>query len=80
MIFTARPIASAVLATAIPSVRLSARPSHTGIVSKRRHVARRSLHSQIAKCIWFCRNQNKCSPGTTPSPWNFDSKGPTLSW
>jgi len=45
-------IASAVLATAIPSVRLSVclsirpsvRPSHAGIVSKRRHVARCSLH------------------------------------
>jgi len=33
-------IASAVLAIAIPSVRLSVRPSHAGIVSKRRHVAR----------------------------------------
>jgi len=42
-------IASAVPATAIPSVR----PSHAGIVSKRRHVAlaRCSLHSQIAKCV-----------------------------
>ena len=45
--FTARRFASAVLATAIPSVR----PSHAGIVSKRRHVARRSLHCRIAKCI-----------------------------
>ena len=37
-------IASAVLTTAIPSVRpsvrLSVRPSHAGIVLKRRHVAR----------------------------------------
>ena len=41
-------IASAVLATAIPSVRPSVRPSHTGIVSKRRHVARCSLHRLIA--------------------------------
>jgi len=40
-------IASAVLATAIPSVR----PSHAGIVSKRRHVARCSLHCWIAKCV-----------------------------
>jgi len=30
-----------------PSVRLS----HAGIVSKRRHVARCSLHHQIAKCV-----------------------------
>ena len=49
----------AVLATAIPSVcppvrlsvRLSVCPSHAGIVSKRRHVARCSLHRWIAKCV-----------------------------
>ena len=55
-------IASAVLAMAIPSVRpsvcLSVRPSvrlsHAGIVSKRRHVARCSLHRWIAKCVtWY---------------------------
>ena len=48
-------IASAVLATAIPSVRLSVCPSvrlsHAGIVSKRRHVARCSFHRWIAKCV-----------------------------
>ena len=48
-------IASAVLAIAIPSVRLSVRLSlrlsHAGIVSKRRHVARCSLHRWIAKCV-----------------------------
>ena len=52
-------IASAVLATAIPSVRPSVRssvspsvcPSHAGIVSKRRHIARCSLHRWIAKCV-----------------------------
>ena len=44
-------IASAVLAIAIPSVCLSVRPSHAGIVSKRRHVARCSLHRWIAKCV-----------------------------
>ena len=48
-------IASAELATAIPSVRLSVcpsvRPSHAGIVSKRRHIARCSLHRWIAKCV-----------------------------
>ena len=33
------------------SVCLSVRPSHTGIVSKRRHTARCSLHCQIAKCV-----------------------------
>jgi len=54
-------IASAVLATAIPSVCPYVRPSvclsHAGIVSKRRHVARCSLHCRIAKCVQFCRNQ-----------------------
>ena len=56
--FTARRnarIASAVLATAIPSVCPSVRPSaclsHAGIVSKRLHVAQCSLHCKIAKCI-----------------------------
>jgi len=52
-------IASAVLATAIPSVSLSVRPfvrpsvrlSHAGILSKRRHVARCSLHCRIAKRV-----------------------------
>ena len=50
-----------------PSVRLSVCLSHAGILSKRLHVARCSLHCQIAKCVQFCRNQ-KYSPGTTPSP------------
>jgi len=40
-----------------PSVCSSVRPSHAGIVSKRRHVARCSLHCQIAKCVSYCRNQ-----------------------
>jgi len=44
-------IASAVLATAIPSVRLSVCLSHAGIVSRRLHVALCSLHCQIAKCV-----------------------------
>ena len=44
-------IASAVSATAIPSICLSVCPSHAGIVSKRRHVARCSLHRWIAKCV-----------------------------
>jgi len=57
-IFTARrnaPIASAVLAMSIPFVCLSVCPSvrlsHAGIVSKRLHVARCSLHCQIAKRV-----------------------------
>ena len=57
-VFTARRnarIASAVLAIPIPSVRQSVcpsvRPSHAGIVSKRLHVERCSLHCQIAKCV-----------------------------
>jgi len=33
------------------SVRPSVRPSHAGILSKRRHVARYSLHRWIAKCV-----------------------------
>ena len=33
------------------SVCLSVCPSHAGIVSKRRHVARCSLHRWIAKCV-----------------------------
>jgi len=32
-------------------VCLSVRPSHAGIVSKRRHVAQCSLHRRIAKCV-----------------------------
>ena len=43
--------ASEVLATAIPSVCPSVRLSHAGIVSKWLHVARCSLHCQIAKCV-----------------------------
>ena len=52
-------ITSAVLATAIPSVC----PSHARIVSKRRHVARCSLHCCIAKCVQFCRNQKNIPQG-----------------
>jgi len=48
-------IAGAVLAIAIPSVCPSVCPSvrlpHAGIVSKRLHVARCSLHCQITKCV-----------------------------
>jgi len=44
-------IASAVLATAIPSVCQYVRLSHAGIVSKRRHVARCSFHRWIGKCV-----------------------------
>ena len=58
------------------SVRPSVRPSHAGMVSKRRHVARCSLHCQIAKCVQFCRNQ-KTFPRDDPFPWNLGSKWPT---
>ena len=44
----------------------SVRPSHAGIVSKRLHVARCSLHCQIAKCVFV--ETKKYFPGTTPSP------------
>ena len=52
-------IASAVLATAIPSVRPSVRlsvcPSHAGIVSKRQHVARCSKNGVILQnSVWPC--------------------------
>ena len=40
------------------SVRPSVRLSHAGIVSKRRHVARCSLHCHIAKCVYTV-NQKK---------------------
>ena len=36
-----------------PSVCPSVRPSHAGIVSKRRHVARCSFHCWIAKCVQY---------------------------
>jgi len=49
--------------------RPSVRPSHAGIVSKRRHVPRCSLRYQIAKL-------SKCAH----SPWNLGSEWPTLSW
>jgi len=68
LFITARRIASAVLVTAIPSVCPSVRPSHAGIVSKRRHVARCSLHCRIAKCVSFCRNQKNISQGRPPPP------------
>ena len=63
-------IASAVLAMAIPSVCPSVRLSHAGIVSKRRHVARCSLHRWIAKCVLFCRNQ-KIFPRDDHFPLKF---------
>jgi len=69
-VFTARRnarIPSAVLATAIPSVCPSVRPSHAGIVSKRRHVARCSLDCRIAKCVSYCRNP-KIFPRDDPFP------------
>jgi len=42
-------VSSFLFPSVCPSVRLS--QSHAGIVSKRRHVARCSLHCQIAKCV-----------------------------
>ena len=63
-----------------PSVRLSVSLSHAGIVSKRRHVARCSLHCRIAKCVSFCTNEKNIHQGTTPSPWNLRSNWHTPSW
>jgi len=47
------------------SVCLSVCLSHAGIVSKRRHAARCSLHCRIAKCAWFCIN-HKIFPRDDP--------------
>jgi len=58
------------------SVCLSIRLSHAGIVSKRRHIARCSLHCKIAKSVSFYRNK-KYSPGTTHFPWNLGWNWPT---
>ena len=63
-------IASAALAIPISvrlSVCLSVCLSHAGIGSKRLHVARCSLHRQIAKCVYFSRNQ-KVFPRVDPFP------------
>ena len=53
---------------AIQSVRPSVCPSHAGIVSKRRHVARCSLHCRIANCVSFCRNQKHIPQGRPLPP------------
>jgi len=50
-----------------PSVHLSVCLSHADIVSKRRHMAQCSLYCQIAKCVYFCRNQ-KIFPRDDPFP------------
>ena len=68
LLFTARRnarIASAVLAIAIPSVRLSVR--HTPLLSRRRQVARCSLHCLIKNVSSFAETK-KYSPGTTSFP------------
>ena len=72
-------IVSAVLATAIPSVRLSVCQSVTRryCVKTTARIARCSLHCQIAKCVKFSRNKKKYSRGTTLSPWNLGSNWPT---
>ena len=52
-----------------PSVRLqSVCPSHAGIVSKRRHVARCSLHCWIAKCVLVLQKPKKYSQGRPLPP------------
>ena len=52
------------------SVCRSVRLLHASIVSKRRHVARCSLHRWMAKCVQFCRNQ-KIFPRDDPFPLKF---------
>jgi len=69
-------IASAVLATAIPSVCLSVCPSvrpfvhlsHAGIVSKRRHVAQYAVCTVGEQNVSSFVETKKYCPGTTPSP------------
>jgi len=80
---TARRIASAVLATAIPSVCPNVRLSHAGVVSKRRHVARCSLHCQIANVSSFVETKyipqgrpllpEILAPSDLPSPDSSES-------
>ena len=50
------------------SVCLSVRLSHSGIVSKRCHVAWCILHCRIAKCVQFCRNQKNIPQGRPLPP------------
>jgi len=45
--------AAAVLATAIPSVCLSVRPSHAGIVPRRMKIGSCGLYYEVAKTHWF---------------------------
>ena len=81
-VFTARHnarIASTVLTTAIPSVCPSIRLPYAGIVTKWLHIARCSLHCQITKCVWFCRNQ-KIYPGDDPFPLKSWLKVTYPSW
>ena len=42
---------SAVIPTAIPSVRLSVRPSHAGTLSRRMNTGLRDLHCEVAKTL-----------------------------
>ena len=42
---------SAVIPTAIPSVRLSVRPSHAGTLSRRMNIGLRDLHCEVAKTL-----------------------------
>jgi len=42
---------SAVIATAVPSVRLSVHPSHTGTLSRRMKIGSCGLHGEVAKTL-----------------------------
>jgi len=50
------------------SVRLSVCLSHAGIMSKRRHVARCTLHCQIAKCVYSFVETKKIFHRDDPFP------------
>ena len=49
---------SAVITTAIPSVRPSVRPSHAGTLSRRMNIRLRGLHCEVAKTHKFYDTNN----------------------
>ena len=69
-------IASAVLATAIPSARLSVTRRYCVKTTARSTMQFSPLDSKMCLVLY---KPKKYSPGTTPSPWNLGSKWPTPS-